>query len=175
MDDYVSKPIAMPALIAALEKWMPAPAAAQKDAVSGKVAKPRAERATKKGARTVLQSVKSAIQINGPPPPVNERAIKDVFGDDDATFKEILRSFVDPSRSIISEITAACESRTAAGVKGAAHKLKSAARSIGADSLADICAALEKAGGAEDWTTIDSLALQACDEFGSVETFIGRL
>jgi len=175
MDDYVSKPIAMPALISALEKWMPSSANAPKEAERAKPAKRKMERGTKKDERTISQSVKSVIQINRAPSPINDRAIKDVFGDDDATFKEILRSFVDPSRSIISEIITACESRTAAGVKGAAHKLKSSARSIGADSLADICAALEKAGGAEDWTTIDSLAPRARDEFGSVETFINRL
>jgi two-component system sensor histidine kinase/response regulator len=113
--------------------------------------------------------------IDDGPSPVNERAIKDVFGDDEVTFREILRTFVDPSRSIIAEIVIAWEKRAAAEVKGAAHKLKSSARSIGANSLADICAALEKAGGAEDWTAIDSLAPRARDEFENVESFISRL
>jgi PAS domain S-box-containing protein len=177
MDDYVSKPIAMPALIAALEKWMPAASAGAPEADRGEVANSKAARGArkKKPDGNGSEPAKSAIQVDGNPPPVNDRAIKDVFGDDEVTYKEILRSFVDPSRSIIAEIVTACENRAAADVKGAAHKLKSSARSIGANSLADICAALEKAGGAEDWTTIDSLAPRARDEFGSVETFISRL
>jgi PAS domain S-box-containing protein len=177
MDDYVSKPIAMPALISALEKWMPAASVNATEVERGEKAQPKATRGARKkkpdGAGS--ESGNSAIQFDGSPPPVNDRAIKDVFGDDEVTFKEILRSFVDPSRSIIAEIVTACENRAAAEVKGAAHKLKSSARSIGANSLADICAALEKAGGAEDWTAIESLAPQARDEFGSVEIFINRL
>ena len=50
------------------------------------------------------------------------------------------------ARTIVLAVLAACRDRTAGGVKDAAHKLKSSARSIGANALADICVALEKAG-----------------------------
>ncbi|MHB1205462.1 MAG: response regulator, partial [Rhodospirillaceae bacterium] len=148
MDDYVSKPIAMPALVGALKKWMPQP---RDDAPKAKPA----------GRRR--------------PPAIDERAIKDTFGDDPATFKEIMQSFVGPSQTIIEEILAAQGQRTAAGVKDAAHKLKSSARSVGANVLADVCVALETAGKATDWTTIDALAPKAQDEFREVEEFISKL
>jgi HPt (histidine-containing phosphotransfer) domain-containing protein len=143
MDDYISKPIAMPALVAALKKWMPAPRAVEKSA--GHIAT------------------------------IDERAIKDTFGDDDAVFKEIMQSFLAPSETIIAEIVAAWEKRSAPDVKDAAHKLKSSARTIGAHALADICAALEAAGKASDWTAIDTLAPQARDEFGGVARYIEKL
>jgi PAS domain S-box-containing protein len=143
MDDYVSKPIAMPVLIAALRKWMPPP---REDDT------PQRDK-----------------------PAVDERAIKDTFGDDAATFKEILLSFVGPSQDIIAEIAAALKQRTASGVKDAAHKLKSSARSIGAHVLADICVALEAAGKTGDWATIDALAPKAREEFTEVELFINKL
>ncbi len=140
MDDYISKPIAMPALVSALKKWMPPPQA-QAPSVAA----------------------------------VDARAIKDMFGDDDATFREILQSFVGPSQSIMAEIAAAKEQRTAVGVKDAAHKLKSSARSVGANLLADICVELEAAGKNGDWATIDTLSVKAHDAFGEVEHFISRL
>jgi CheY-like chemotaxis protein/HPt (histidine-containing phosphotransfer) domain-containing protein len=148
MDDYVSKPIAMPALVGALKKWMPPPKA-------NGGAKPAAKTSTK--------------------PVIDDRALKDTFGDDEATFREIMQSFVGPSEEIIGEITVAWESRAAAGVKDAAHKLKSSARSIGANALADICATLEAAGKTADWKTIDDLAPKAKAAFAEVEQYIRAL
>ena len=150
MDDYISKPIAMPALVAALKKWMPPPQETSPQQTNG----------GGQGARG---------------PAVDERAIKDTFGDDDVTFKEILQSFVGAVSAIIGEIIAAHEQRAAAGIKDAAHKLKSSARSIGAHVLADICVKLETAGKTGDWPTIDTLAPKAQDEFGEVEKFINKL
>jgi PAS domain S-box-containing protein len=148
MDDYITKPIAMPALIAALRKWMPL------------AKEPSPSMGDKETARAFS---------------VDERAIKDIFGDDPATFKEIMQSFVGPSQDIIGEILAAQAQRTSAGVKDAAHKLKSSARSVGANALADICVALETAGKTTDWTAIDTLAPKAQNEFRDVEEFISKL
>jgi PAS domain S-box-containing protein len=152
MDDYVSKPIAMPALIAVLEKWLPAPRSAAPTPV---VAAPSS------GADSSEA--------------VDARAIKDMFGDDPATFKEILTSFIEPSRQIVAEIEAAHGKRDAAELRGAAHKLKSSARSIGAHALADLMVALEAAGKAQDWTKIDALAPTARAEFLKVERYIAAL
>ncbi|MGE4064127.1 MAG: PAS domain S-box protein [Rhodospirillaceae bacterium] len=155
MDDYVSKPIAMPAMVAALRKWMPA--AAEEIRVSVPAA-----------------TIESMSSGNGAAV-IDERAIKDIFGDDPVTFKEILVSFVGPSQSIITDILAARDRRAASDVKDAAHKLKSSARSIGAAALADLCVALETAGKSGDWAEIDALAPKARDEFARVEAYINGL
>lgn len=76
---------------------------------------------------------------------INERTLKDMFGDDDEMFKEILTGFVAPSEEIVEEMRAAIAEESTEGVKLAAHKLKSAASSVGADSLADMCKTLEMA------------------------------
>ncbi len=157
MDDYISKPIAMPALAAALKKWMPPP----------------------KGGALAAQAIAEPARTSSPTDSgagvIDDRAIKDIFGDDPATFREILTSFVDPSRDIIFDILAAHDKRAAGAVKDAAHKLKSSARSIGADALADICVALEAAGKAGDWKAVDALAPKAKDEFERVATYIAKL
>ena len=79
---------------------------------------------------------------------VDPAALEPLTSGDREVFKEILDDFVDPARSIAGEIEAAYGERSAAGVGAAAHKFKSAAQTIGADSLADLCVALESAGKA---------------------------
>ncbi len=169
MDDYVSKPVSMPALVAVLGKWMPLPRGSAPDA------KPAAEPGRKNGAQAEIPpAAKSAAAGNGAAV-IDERALKDVFGDDEATFREILQSFLEPSRTIIEALLAARDKRAAVEVKDAAHKLKSSARSIGAHSLADICTTLEQAGKAGDWATIDTLVPGARDAFESVKVYIDAL
>jgi len=111
----------------------------------------------------------------GTPDAVDARAIKDMFGNDHATFKEILISFLEPSRQIVAEIEAAHGKRDAAEMRASAHKLKSSARSIGAHALADLMVALEAAGKAQDWAKIDALAPGARAEFTRVERYIEGL
>jgi PAS domain S-box-containing protein len=156
MDDYISKPIAMPALRAALRKWMPVP----NDAASGWTPRPP-------GPIPAPRDANGAV--------IDERAIKDTFGDDDVTFKEILLSFIEPSQAIVAEIETAWKSRNSDDVRDAAHKLKSAARSVGANALADTCVKLEKAGKTGDWAVIDELAPVSREQMADVADYILKL
>ncbi len=76
---------------------------------------------------------------------------------DAAAHLDILRKFIAQTEDIIAEFDTAYGQRDAAQVTFHAHKLKSSARTVGADSLADLCLALELAGRDADWTGIDSL------------------
>ncbi len=87
---------------------------------------------------------------------IDPKALKDIFGDDDDTFREILLDFVEPSVEIVQEIMTAYRDHDAQAIGAAGHKLKSSSRAIGANSLADLCTELEKAGKAEDWGGIES-------------------
>ena len=57
----------------------------------------------------------------------------------------------------------------------AGHKLKSSARAIGANELADLCQALEKAGKAENWGEIEALEPQLDALMARVEEHITHL
>ena len=107
--------------------------------------------------------------------PIDPPALKNVFGDDEETFNEILKDFVDPAKSIAEKIKDAYAGRSAPAVGAAAHKFKSAARTIGAHSLADLCAALEAAGKAQDWEEIDVLAPRIDGELQRVLDYIAGL
>ncbi len=158
MDGYLTKPLAMPALQSTLKKWLP---------VSADAASPAAG-----PAATAALPVSAPDPISGP---IDDRALKDMFGEDEATFKEILVGFMESSQPIVLDIMAAMEGRNAEDVRGAAHKLKGAARSIGANALADTCAALEDAGSSADWTAIETLAPRAQEQMAGVLVYIQGL
>ncbi|MBT7951290.1 MAG: Hpt domain-containing protein, partial [Gammaproteobacteria bacterium] len=60
-------------------------------------------------------------------------------------------------------------------VKEAAHKLKSSARSVGANGLADTCAALETAGKENDLKTMELLVPTLDPTFDDIKNYIASL
>ena len=172
MDDYLSKPVAMPALHQALNKWMPSTQNSEGPAKPSKKKSAPKKKAKKKSNGASNKAQKTS---NGGSLPVNDRTIKDMFGDDDETFREILQGFVEPSEEIIRDISKALEGSNAEEIKGAAHKLKSSARSIGADILSDICAELETAGKNADWEQVQELAPRIESEMNDVLAYIRAL
>jgi CheY-like chemotaxis protein len=136
MDDYLAKPVAMPALKSTLQKWMPA---------SGYADAPDTE--------VIVQATAASAAAGAV---VDPRFLRESFGDDADFIKEIMGDYVEPALGIVAEIDAAWDSRSATGIGAAAHKLKSASRAIGADALADLCERLEVAGKSEDWAAIEA-------------------
>lgn len=136
MDDFLAKPLEFPKLKAALKKWMPAVP----------------EGALESGSESEVPIPEAVDSGDGP---IDPQALKSVFGDDDDTFKEILGDFVESTNAIVKEINDAYEARDAQAIGAAGHKLKSSSRSVGANTLADLCANLEKTGKAGDWDAID--------------------
>lgn len=144
MDDYLSKPLAMKDLREKLRKWLPHHDFVLSNEIEIEATDPAA---SVSGHEPVTSSQT---------PPVDPSGLKDIFGDDDEAILEILKEFIEPSTENVGEILAAYEERNADGVGKASHKLKSSSRSIGAHTLADLCADLEKAGKTEDWEAIDA-------------------
>ena len=73
------------------------------------------------------------------------------------------------------EYEAAFADRSADGVARAAHKLKSSARSVGANELADLCQILETVGNAEAWDEIDASAPRLAGVWQEVTDYIKAL
>ena len=176
MDDYLSKPVAMPALNRALAKWMPeSGGGSAQNGAGGSKGASSAKGKTKTKVKKAAAKKTAAKQASADIPPVNDRTIKDMFGDDDETFREILQGFIEPTEEIIQDIASALEKRNAEDIKGAAHKLKSSARSIGADVLADTSLALETAGKEQNWETIENLAPSVKPLFDAVKKYVEAL
>lgn len=165
MDDYLSKPIDMQKLESILSKWMPVSAAIQIDDED------EIESASKPDAA----ANHPAESIDNGDDPIDPNALLSVFGDDQETFVAILKDFVEPATNILEEIKVAFEEKSLEGIVAATHKLKSSARSIGANGLADICANMEAAGKINDWSTIENEYSQLAPESESVFTYISNL
>ena len=133
MDDTLGKPLDIPKLRTALRKWLPGYtpelSIGEGEEVSNKTKTP--------------ENNKDQIANTGS---IEPSALKSIFGNDNDMFKEILTNFVEPSTVIVKEICEGVDGHIAKGVADAAHKLKSASRSVGANELADMCQALEAAG-----------------------------
>jgi HPt (histidine-containing phosphotransfer) domain-containing protein len=90
--------------------------------------------------------------------PFDRSALVEMFGDDQTTITDILDSFIVACRSTAIELQAAHTSRVPEEIRFAAHKLKSSARAVGAHTLAELCAALERAARVPAMELVDELA-----------------
>ncbi|MBT3360061.1 MAG: transporter substrate-binding domain-containing protein, partial [Rhodospirillales bacterium] len=175
MDDYLSKPLEMDKLKQTLARWMPASALTASEPAVGEEPAP-----------LPAEAAPPALEEDAAPEPAPEPAVaqgeaidavalKDVFGDDDETFKEILMDFISPTRGIVQEIKDAYDGHNSTEIGAAAHKLKSSSRSVGAHALADLCQKLEAAGKADDWDGVEALYPDLDGLVQSVEEYIGAL
>lgn len=104
--------------------------------------------------------------------PVDEKVLSKTIGGDKNHVREMLGYFTQPSRKIVTEMNQAFLAHSAVGIKNAAHKLKSSARTIGAIALADVCVLLEDAGKKDDWNAIADNYPLIENLFSDVEVFI---
>jgi CheY-like chemotaxis protein/HPt (histidine-containing phosphotransfer) domain-containing protein len=140
MDDYLTKPIQLEVLREMLAKWLPA--------------RPQPTASDARGSNGSTGESDGAINDASP---VDPEALKEILGTDDpALIKEFYADFLRTALATVTEIEAAYRRRSAKEVGALAHKLKSSARTVGADALADQCEKLERVGGAEDWDQLDS-------------------
>ncbi|MDD5366138.1 MAG: PAS domain S-box protein [Gallionellaceae bacterium] len=154
MDDYLAKPIPLVSLREMLVKWLPAV-----ESVPGEVV---SERKT---------TDRKPMEENTA---VNPDALKEIVGDDPSVVAEFLSDFLVTAREAIADIQAAYLKHAEQDVGAFAHKLKSSARTVGADSLANLCQDLEQAGKTGDWSAIDASIPRMAPCFAAVERFIGR-
>ena len=94
---------------------------------------------------------------------MNVDILKKEIGDDPAKVAKFLNFFQKSSQEISVEIIAASRAQQLDAVFAAAHKLKSAARTVGAIDLGDLCSAIENAAKAGNQTALNTL-LQSFEE-----------
>ncbi|MBI3523460.1 MAG: Hpt domain-containing protein [Betaproteobacteria bacterium] len=83
-------------------------------------------------------------------PVVQISKLTEMVGDDPAVHARLLAKFLVSARRNLEDIAAARERGVAAEMGALGHKFKSAARSMGAEALAQACEALEHQGKAGD-------------------------
>ncbi|MCG8378913.1 MAG: PAS-domain containing protein [Proteobacteria bacterium] len=135
MNDYLSKPVTLTELELTLKKWL----RNSSDLFTNIT-----------GPESVKLLAGKDVSV-----PVDVSALVDVVGDSPEIWREILTEFIPSAQALVQELVDAWMNRSATKIKIEAHKLKSAARTIGAYALADLCQVLESAGSAADWKTIN--------------------
>ena len=165
MDGYLSKPARLADLKSMLARWLPgrddtAPSATPADD-SVEAGNWRDEDAGNDGGR------------NGEP--VDVAVLADLVGNDPAMLAELLRDFRRSATTIAGELREAWSAGRADAAADEAHKLKSAARSVGAMELGEISAAIETAGRADDAAALEELLPRFDAEMGAVDTRIAAL
>ena len=138
MDDYLSKPMRMPELAATLEKWMPEVAVAD--------ASERPERAWVRPALIECSEVVEKIIDSNMLPVWDPATLVELVGDDPSMLRDLLEEFLRNAEDQTADIAAAAVSNDTTTITGVAHTLKSAARSVGALALGELCQSLETAG-----------------------------
>lgn len=147
MDGFVGKPVEPEKLFSELAEWLPGPQNINP------------EEGTSADVTDVAVPDDPAVATQTAYPPITERgvdpaALRRVLGEDRATLLSILQEFVSQTELIFDEIQSAHGQHDAKQLAFQAHKLKSSARTVGANHLSDLCIALETAGHSDDWTSV---------------------
>jgi HPt (histidine-containing phosphotransfer) domain-containing protein len=86
---------------------------------------------------------------------IEPNALGNILGTKDPkVLAEYYTSFLETNTSTVVQIQAAFNANDLSEVSSLAHKLKSSARTIGANRLGDCCQALEEAGKEDNTTSI---------------------
>ena len=132
MDDYLAKPVSIAALAATLRRWLPQ--AAPAPAASG-----------------AAPDVPQALPQLDHPPPLDPAVVDALTGGDAADARAVLDDFLASTATDLAAAEAARGAGDLADLARQAHKLKGAARTIGALELAHCADRLEAAARASDW------------------------
>lgn len=178
MDDFLTKPTELHDLKATLKKWMPSARESASEAVMAPSPGRENAGATPEGIgqmppNTPDEPYPSAETADGKV--LDQSALARLIGDDPALILTFLKEFVSPAARDLSRIETAFAARSASDIAAVAHRLKSSSRSIGAETLADLCTELEPAGNTEAWATIEICVARLPATFTALESRIEAL
>lgn len=130
MDGFLAKPAAMRTLQATLSRWLP---------------------------EIGLASERTAARLARQRDAIDDNTLYALLGSDREAIASVLAGFPNPAREFADDVIRGLSDGDAGLVTAGAHKLKSAARSIGARQLAGLCSLIETAGVNEDWLALRTL------------------
>jgi CheY-like chemotaxis protein len=176
MDGYLSKPLRLKELGPMLTKWLPLNAMVSEtetEVTSNAVSEAVSLSATAKSAILARPS-HSTVVAAAPTAEGNiwdKTVLTSMVGDNPAMHRRLLEKFLLTTKEQVTRIVAASieDMTTASNVS---HSLKSAAHTVGALQLSQLCAALETAGKAKDAALCSELIKQLPETFADAATAI---
>jgi HPt (histidine-containing phosphotransfer) domain-containing protein len=151
MDDYMAKPVGIATLGACLQRWLPHTAVAPMPAAQGaSIQAANNERAL---------ALATGLPQLADPPTLDPAVLADLTGGDPAEVRALLADFLASTDDDLAQLERLRESGDLHGLTRQAHKIKGAARLVGAQELAAAAAQLESAGRGGDWASVLPLAV----------------
>jgi HPt (histidine-containing phosphotransfer) domain-containing protein len=166
MDDYLSKPLRLNELGPMLAKWMPkaVPVMAQPDSENPELAP--ADHELAQGLAKAAGDDALAVW--------NQGTLNDLVGDNPVMHKRLLEKFLANATEQVASIDTSTNAGRLGETADVAHTLKSAARSVGALALGELCQQLENAGNVDDAATCSALAQRLAGAFAAAALAINR-
>ncbi|WP_256645911.1 ATP-binding protein [Thermomonas paludicola] len=153
MDDYLTKPVSIASLGASLQRWLPHTAGDGGMSVEDGALLQVANNAQSTASETAPElggGVDGAI--------LDENILGPLTGNDPEQTRLLLEDFLGSTRSDLAELEHLREAGNLPELTRQAHKMKGAAKIVGAEQLATAAAALEAAGRSGDWSAVLPLA-----------------
>ena len=166
MEDFIAKPVEPGNLFSTIIKWLPAPDEPQDTMQSEELPS-----GTDLNNADVVGGLKRTAH---PDSAIDPESLNGIFEKDHNAKQLLLQKFVLQTNEIFSGFETAYRHRDVEQVRFQCHKLKSSARTVGANALADLCLALEMAAHNTDWTEIDGLANDLKPAIERVEDYVKR-
>jgi two-component system sensor histidine kinase EvgS len=143
MDQYLAKPVSIPELVQALQRWLPHTAPLAGD----------------------MRAPAKLPQLGGDPTPLDPGVLRPLTGGDARETRALLDDYLATTESDLAELRAAQAAGDLERLAREAHKLKGAARLVGAHPLAEAAASLEDAAKQADWPLVLPLAADVATAF----------
>jgi CheY-like chemotaxis protein len=153
MDDYLAKPVGIPVLTATLQRWLPHIAA---------------------GATPAQDGTATALPQLEQPPALDVVALEALIGGDPTLARTVLDDFLGSTVQDLDELDRARIAGDLAAVTRQAHKIKGAARIVGAIELAESADQLEAAGRAQEWPAVLPLAADLATAMERLRLYVGE-
>ncbi|HEU0187066.1 MAG TPA: CHASE domain-containing protein [Gallionellaceae bacterium] len=138
MDDFLTKPLLPALLYATVEKWLRRHPVALKPAIAppAQVQLPPTQRTQEAAALEHM--------LKGDPAVIDLSVLARMVNDDPARIRKFAEKFLDAADKGMAEIGSALEQSDLRTMAEVGHRIKSAARTVGAIGFGDLCQALEQ-------------------------------
>jgi PAS domain S-box-containing protein len=158
MDGYLTKPVEVMELMAALDRWLPLPGT-----------QPGTGPGSARGGASGHGGLNSTLAAEDwVEPQIFNPTVLAPLGEGSPLVEKLLREYRESTARDAEELRALVEAGDSAAIAEMAHKLRGAAQAVGAESLALVCDRIERASHAFNWKSVES-------QMGRFESELQRL